>query len=84
MISSTGQDQRIDLGLDKPLNLENTLGYYALGRLGGQAAPGRVTNNKMTTDQYPESMRSEMLEMALPVISSPQSIYVLKVMKPTP
>lgn len=84
LISSTGQDQRIDLGLDKPLILENTLGYYALGRLGGQASPGRVTNNKMTADQYPEILRSEMLEMALPVISSPQSIYVLKIMKPTP
>lgn len=84
IIANTGMDQRIDLGLANPVIIRNTLGCYGIGRLGGQARPGRVTNNLMTQDQYPEILRSEMLEMALPVITSPQSIYVLKIMKPTP
>jgi len=84
MLAKTALDQRIDLGLEKPLILKDTIGYYGLGRLGGQATPGRVSNNLMTQDQYPEILRSEMLEIALPIISIPEAIYVLKILKPTP
>ena len=42
LIATTGQDESIDLGDTNSLMVENTLGYTAIGRATGQAAPGRV------------------------------------------
>lgn len=80
----TERSQDIDLGANKPILMHNTLGYYGIGRMPGRPNSGRISNQKMVSDQYPETLYAECLEMGLPVITMPEALFVLKVMKPTP
>lgn len=84
IVCNTQRSQEIDLGDQPTIILQNTLGYFGIGRMPGRPAPGRITNQKIVEDQYPESLYAECLQMGLPVNTSPEAMYVMKIMKPTP
>lgn len=63
--------------------LQNTLGYYAVGRNVGQAAAGRTVVTELQT-RKPQGLWGESYQAGLPVILEPQAIVVLKIMRPTP
>jgi hypothetical protein len=87
LVCRTGRDESlIDFG-DRSslpnggLTLQNTLGYYGIGRVAGEAAPGRKLFEE-TIDKHPVGMYAEMLQEGLPVITEPEAIYVLNVAAP--
>jgi hypothetical protein len=71
-IAATGRDQVIDLGDDEDL-MPDTLGYMAIGRAAGQAAPGRVIRMEQF-ESKPPRIDGEAWQTALPVITEPESI----------
>lgn len=74
-IAATGRDQVIDLGDDEDL-MPDTLGYMAIGRAAGQAAPGRVIRMEQF-ESKPPRIDGEAWQTALPVITEPESLAVL-------
>jgi hypothetical protein len=73
-----------DLGdfADGAIVLGSTLGYYAVGRNVGQAAPGRTVFTE-PQERKPAGMYGESYQTGFPVITEPQAIYVIQVMRPT-
>jgi hypothetical protein len=63
--------------------VQNTLGYYAVGRNVGQAAAGRTVLTELQT-RKPQGLFGESYQAGLPVILEPQAVVVLKIMRPTP
>lgn len=86
MVCTTGRDQVIDLGdrstVSNVIQLQETLGYYGVGRVVGQGSTGRHLYTEVS-EKHPVGMYAEMLQMGLPVITEPEAIFVLKIMKPT-
>lgn len=76
MLASTARDQTLDLADEEPLVLRDTLGYTAVGRAAGQAAPGKVIHVEQFSDKPPRIM-AQGWETVLPVILEPEAITVI-------
>ncbi len=78
MVATTGRDDSV-LGIDdRPLlELQNTLGYTAIGRPAGMAAPGRATYIQAYGDKPPR-IAGQGWQTTLPVITEPEAIAVIK------
>ncbi|MGD1952063.1 MAG: hypothetical protein ACFB14_20805 [Leptolyngbyaceae cyanobacterium] len=68
---------------DSSIVLDNTLGYYAVGRNTGKDSSGRTIHTWMK-EQKPVGMAGESYQTGLPVITDPQAYYVIRVARPTP
>lgn len=75
LVATTGQDVDLDMGDDQRLVMD-TLGYTAVGRPAGQAAPGRVLQAYPKTDKPPR-IEAEGWQTSLPVITEPEAIAVI-------
>ena len=67
---------------DSSIVLDNTLGYYAVGRNAGKDFSGRTVHTWMM-DKKPIGMAGESYQTGLPVITDPQAYYVIRVERPT-
>ncbi len=67
----------------KDLTINNTLGYYGVGRNVGQGASGRTVYTEAQMKK-PVGLYGESYQTGLPVIQEPQAIYVIQVLRPTP
>lgn len=67
---------------DAAIQLEGTLGYYAVGRNVGQTSSGRTVTTEVQT-RKPVGLYGESYETGFPVILDPQSIVVIEIMRPT-
>lgn len=67
---------------DGSIQLDNTLGYYAIGRNVGQSASGRTVYTE-PQERKPQGLYGESYQCGLPVICEPQAIYVIQVKRPT-
>lgn len=67
---------------DGSIQLESTLGYYAIGRNVGQSGSGRTIFTE-PQERKPQGLYGEAYQTGLPVITEPQAIYVIQVMRPT-
>jgi hypothetical protein len=76
MVATTGRDETIDLGDTAPAIMRDTLGYTAIGRAVGQAAPGRVVRSQAFSDKPPRIV-CEAWQTSLPVILEPEAIAVI-------
>ena len=76
LVATTGQDESIDLGDTNSLMVENTLGYTAIGRATGQAAPGRVLRMEAKQDKPPR-IEAEGWMTSLPVVTNPVAVAVI-------
>lgn len=78
MIATTGRDQTIVRpDSEEPIPMQDTLGYYAIGRAAGQATPGRVVRLEPKMDKPPRIL-GEAWMTSLPVILEPEAIAVIK------
>jgi hypothetical protein len=75
----------VDLGdfADSAIQLEGTLGYYAVGRNVGQSSPGRTVHTE-AQQRKPAGLYGESYQAGFPVIADPQSIVVIEIQRPTP
>lgn len=64
------------------VQLENTFGYYALGKPAGMSVPGRRLHTEMQ-ERKPIGMYGESYMTSFPVITAPDAIYVIQVLRPT-
>jgi hypothetical protein len=89
LICASGREENmIDFGDRSTLpnggiTLENTLGYYGIGTVAGQSAPGRHFYENVT-EKHPGGLYAEAIQEGLPVITEPEAIYVMNVQEPTP
>ena len=86
LLASTDLQAQIDLGKDNgTLQLNNTLGYYALGRPEGQTEYGKVAKLITYDATYPPSVYGEVVAKGLPIINQRvmAGINIIKVPKPT-
>ena len=67
---------------DGSIVLDNTLGYYAVGRNTGKDSSGRTIHTWMM-EKKPVGMAGESYQTGLPVITDPQAYYVIRVQRPT-
>lgn len=77
MIATTGRDTSIDRADLEPMPIQNTIGYQAVGRPAGQAAPGKkvlVTPK----ENKPPRLEGEAWGTTFPVIQEPEAIFVIK------
>ena len=75
-VCTTGRTETIDLG-DSVKEISDTLGYHAIGRPTGQPTTGKVI--KLTPfDNKPPRIEGEGWQTALPVITEPEAIAVIK------
>lgn len=78
MVATTGRDRSIDLADLQPLgNLQNTLGYTAIGVPAGQPVPGRVIKTRVIDDSKPPRIEGEGWQASLPVLTDPEAIFVI-------
>ena len=66
----------------KDLTINNTLGYYGIGRNVGQGSSGRTVYTESQLKK-PVGLYGEAYQTGLPVIQEPQAIYVIQVLRPT-
>lgn len=87
LVCNTGRNTTIDFGdrstMTNTIQLSNTLGYYCVGRVLGQNAIGRKIYTNVE-EKHPGGMYAESVQEGLPVITEPEAIFILKIMKPTP
>jgi hypothetical protein len=76
MVATTGRDETLDMGDGEPLVVNDTLGYSAIGRAAGQAAPGRVLRAEAKQDKPPR-IEAEAWQTSLPVVTEPEAITVI-------
>ncbi|MEM9486501.1 MAG: major capsid protein [Cyanobacteria bacterium P01_F01_bin.116] len=67
---------------DGAIVLNNTLGYYAIGKNAGRDSSGRSTH-QWINEKKPIGMGAESYQTGLPVLTDPQSYYVIRVERPT-
>lgn len=78
MIATTGRDQAIVRpDSQEQIPMQDTLGYYAIGRAAGQSSPGRVIRLEPKEDKPPRIL-GEAWMTSLPVILEPEAIAVIK------
>jgi hypothetical protein len=75
-LATTGRMEDIDFG-DETQTIYDTLGYTAIGRGVGQASQGRVLRAEAKMDKPPR-IEAEGWQTALPVITEPEAIAVLR------
>lgn len=68
--------------VDGSIVLDNTLGYYAVGRNVSQSTPGRTIFTEVQ-QRKPQGLYGESYQTGFPVITEPQAIFVIQVMRPT-
>ncbi|MBE2223852.1 MAG: major capsid protein [Anaerolineae bacterium] len=73
---TTGRMEDVDLG-DDTRTIYDTLGYTAIGRGAGQAGNGRVIRAE-AFDNKPPRIEAEGWQTALPVITEPEALAVIK------
>lgn len=78
MFGQTGVDVELDLGDvgAPPLNLQNTIGYFAMGRPAGQADAGPVMRAEAKSDKPPR-IEAEGWQTGLPVIQDSEALGVI-------
>lgn len=87
LVCTTGRDESmIDFGDRSSLPnggliLENTLGYYGIGRVLGQPEVGRHYHEEVTA-VHPVGMNAQCVQEGLPVITEPEAIYIMNVQEP--
>lgn len=64
------------------LTINNTLGYYGVGRNVGQSSSGRTIHTEAQM-RKPVGLYGEAYQTGFPVVQEPQAIYVIQVMRPT-
>ena len=77
LIAETPRDQSIDRADLEPLPIQNTLGYQAVGRPTGAAAPGKVVHVEPKADKPPR-LEGQAWTTTLPVILQPEAIVVIQ------
>jgi hypothetical protein len=77
MAATTGQEEQVRLDEDNVEILENVLGYHAIGRAAGQAAPGRVIRME-AFDNKPPRIEGEGWQTSLPVLMNPEAVAVIQ------
>jgi Phage major capsid protein E len=75
----TGRTVTIEPEVGDPFFLENTVGYLGVGTTGGADNPGRVINVIVEDQRKPPRVDVEAWQTSLPVIQSPEHIWVLDV-----
>lgn len=68
---------------DQAIVLNNLLGYYGVGRNVGQSASGRTVFTE-PQERKPQGLYGEAYQAGLPVITQPDAIYIIQVLRPTP
>lgn len=82
LAATTGRNEIVELGPEQePIRLEDTLGYFGVGRVVGQPTTGRIINTKVA-DMHPGGLEAECIQEGLPVITEPEALYIIKVYKP--
>jgi hypothetical protein len=76
-ICQTGRTRQIDPEPGETFYLENTVGYTAVGSAAGQDSPGRVLSVDVIPKKKPPRIEVEGYQTSLPIIESPEHIYVL-------
>lgn len=76
LVATSGRDETIDLADTDRLTMNDTLGYTAIGRAAGQAAPGRVVRME-SFDNKPPRIEAEGWQTSLPVITEPEAVAVI-------
>lgn len=74
-LATTGRDENIIVG-ENLTTVQDTLGYFAIGRAAGQAEPGRVIRLEAFSNKPPR-VEGEAWETGFPVITEPESIAVI-------
>ena len=83
LAATTGRNEIVELTAEQePIRLEDTLGYFGIGRVIGQPVTGRIINTTVAT-MHPGGLEAECIQEGLPVIAEPEALYVIKVYKPT-
>jgi len=67
---------------DQAIVLSNTLGYYGVGRNVGQSSSGRTVLTE-PQNRKPQGLYGEAYQAGLPVITEPDAIFVIQVLRPT-
>lgn len=85
MLATTGMNEEVlmtnsDL---EPFELEETIGYCAIGRPAGEAMPGRAWNMTVNNNK-PRVIDAQAWQAQSPVIMAPEAIMVLNIPYPTP
>jgi hypothetical protein len=89
LLCRTGRDESIiDFGDRSSLpnggiTLPNTLGYYGIGTVAAQPAPGRHIWQTVE-EKHPGGLYAEGVQEGLPVITEPEAIYVMWIREPVP
>jgi hypothetical protein len=76
-ICQTGRTIQVDPEPGATFYLEDTIGYTAIGTAAGQDSPGRVLSVDVIPKKKPPRIEVEGYQTSLPVITSPEHIYVL-------
>lgn len=76
MACTTGRVEDIDLG-DETRTVYDTLGYTGIGRAAGHASQGRVLRAEAFANKPPR-IEAEGWQTALPVITEPEALAVIK------
>jgi hypothetical protein len=76
MAATTGRTEEIPIG-QETIVMENTLGYFAIGRAVGEAAPGRVIR-EWPFDNKPPRIEAEGWQTGFPVPTDPEAMFVIK------
>lgn len=75
-VGATDNTETIDLGDGQFETLEGTLGYMAVGRGAGRAAPGRYIRME-AKEALPPSLNAEGWQTSIPVIQEPECVGVI-------
>jgi hypothetical protein len=75
-------DSQVGNFADGAITLNNTLGYYAVGRNVSQSAPGRTIHTEVQ-QRKPQGLYGESYQAGIAVITEPQAIFVIQVKRPT-
>jgi hypothetical protein len=76
-VCTTGRDENMDAGDSQLITIQDTLGYYGVGRAAGQPDSGRVINMTPKMDKPPR-IEGEAYQTSFPVILDPEAIAVIK------
>lgn len=63
------------------ITLQDTLGYYGIGKVAGQSASGRHFYENVI-EKHPGGLYAEAIQEGLPVITEPEAMYVINVVEP--
>ena len=76
LLATTERDVEIDLGDLEQLPIRSVAGYVGVGRAAGQPNSGRAVDMQVFTKKPPR-VEAEGWQTSLPVITDPESVFVL-------